>query len=328
MTEAMFYHKISGNRIKCELCPNYCSISLGEYGKCRARYNQDGILYSANYGKTVSVSIDPIEKKPLYHYYPNSNILSIGCNTCNLACDFCQNYTISQQEVPTINLVPDKLLDLCFKHIIQSVAFTYSEPITWYEYIYDCSQLLQSNGIKTVLVTNGYINEEPLKKILPFIDAMNIDLKSTSNDFYRNITQGQLKPVLNTIKHAFVDCHIEVTNLVIPGENDDTQSIEKLMDFIYSISPDIPLHFSRYFPQYKRSNPPTPPKTLSIARQTALNKLNHVYVGNVLTNEESNTYCPDCHVLLISRNNFNVTVKNLTNNRCSNCHTIIYGYFD
>ena len=328
MIEAKYYGSINNDRVRCKLCPQHCLIPPGDYGMCRSRYNRDGVLYAVNYGRAVSLGVDPVEKKPLYHYRPNSNVLSLGCNTCNLACDFCQNYTISQQETNTIEVSPDKIIDICLKHHVKSVAFTYSEPLTWYEFILECTRLLKDNNIDVILVTNGYLNQEPLKEILPYIDAMNIDLKAMNNEFYKNIVQGQVHPVLEFIKAAYSQCHIEITNLLIPGENTDLKSINELVEFIAGLNKDIPLHFSKYFPAYKRTTPPTSTKTLSLARKEALKKLNYVYLGNVLTNSESNTYCPNCRTLLIERHAFNVMIRNLTKNQCSNCNTIIYGKFD
>lgn len=327
MKEARYYRKEANQKVKCLLCPHFCLISQEGTGICRTRKNEKGFLYALNYGKTVSLSLDPIEKKPLYHYYPGKDILSLGSNSCNLRCDFCQNYSISQMECKTLDLSIRSLLELCIKHKVPNVAFTYTEPLTWYEYVLEASQLLAENNIKTVLVTNGYINPEPLEELLPTVDAMNIDLKGMSDDFYRNYCCGTLQPVLETIKRAFSKCHIEITNLLIPGENDSDAAISDLISFIAEISESIPLHFSRYFPHYKRHTPPTSGKTLETAYRKAKERLNHVYIGNFYTENEANTYCPNCESLLIQRRTYNILNHNLKGNLCGNCSKVIYGKF-
>lgn len=327
MKEAKHYTSLSNLRVCCELCPNMCIIAAGDRGLCRGKKNIDGVLYSDNYGKAVSICIDPIEKKPLYHFYPGSNILSLGCNTCNFACDFCQNYTISQLEARTIDIKPQNLVDLCIKHNVKAVAFTYSEPLTWFEYIYDSALLLHENNLDVVLVTNGYINERPLEELLPYIAAMNIDLKAMSETFYEKIAGGKLSSVLNTIRRVEKSCHLEITNLVIPGENDDSDSINKLIGFIAELNSDIPLHFSRYYPTNRRGTPPTLPKTLTLAKQEAEKYLKYVYLGNVPSYKESNTYCPKCRSLLIERNGFSTTLHSMNGSRCGACNERIYGRF-
>lgn len=327
MKQAMFYESLPAEKVRCDLCPNHCLIMTGESGRCRGKKNIHGVLYAVNYGRAVTLCIDPVEKKPLYHYYPASSILSVGNNTCSLNCDFCQNYHISQQQAATVETLPETVAGIAQKHHLNAVAFTYAEPLTWYEYILDAAQLLGRKNIKTVLVTNGYINREPLLKLLPNIDAMNIDLKAMSDSFYEVLTGGKLEPVLETIKTAYQYCHIEITNLLIPGENDDVDSVRKLRDFIAEIDKDIPLHFSRYYPQNRRETPPTSPKTLNIARNEAVKKLKHVYLGNILTKNEANTYCPNCGTLLIERHGFRASYSALKDGKCMNCHYTIYGRF-
>jgi pyruvate formate lyase activating enzyme len=324
---ASYYESLEQEKVRCLLCPHYCVIPPDAHGFCRIRKNIDGVLYTLNYGETVTISSDPIEKKPLYHFYPRSDILSLGSNSCNLACDFCQNYSISQIDSRTVRLAPPKLLSLCSKHNVEQVAFTYTEPMTWFEYILDSAKILKEKNIRVVLVSNGYINQKPLLELLPYISAMNIDLKAMSDTFYQKICQGSLQPVLDTIKTVAESCHLEITNLLIPGENDSSEEIDALVDFIASINPDIPLHFSRYFPSYKRTSEPTSPKSMKMAYEKALNKLSYVYLGNVLTNSEADTICPDCKTTLITRKNYNVAVLNLNRDRCSNCGKKIYGLF-
>lgn len=328
MKEALFYEKLAGKSVDCKLCPHSCRIKDGGVGFCKVRTNQAGILYTTNYANTVTVNLDPIEKKPLYHFHPKSEILSLGSNSCNLTCDYCQNYTISQYEAKTLEISPEKLLNLCLKDEIIMVAFTYTEPVTWYEYVLETAKLLSLNSIKTVFVTNGFINQEPLVELLPYIDAMNIDLKAMTDDFYKDLCSGSLEPVLNTIKTAYKHCHIEITNLIIPGENDRDKEIEALVDFIAEIDINIPLHFSRYFPQFQRSTSPTPITTMETAKAIAKKKLNYVYLGNILTDSDTNTHCPNCNALLIERNHYQTQIVNLINNKCSTCLTEIYGIFN
>jgi len=295
------------NKVVCLLCPRECVVAAGKGGFCRVRANEEGSLYSVGYGETVSLAMDPIEKKPLYHFYPGSNILSVGCNGCNLACIFCQNWQISQSDVPTRYIPPDKLLGMCLDYNSVGVAFTYSEPLIWFEYIVDVAEEAKTKGLKVVLVTNGIINREPLEELLPYVDAMNVDLKSMRHDFYKRLCLGDfLDTVLNTIKRVHESgTWIEVTNLIIPGHNDSREDIRELIDWLASISPDIPLHFSRFFPHYRLTDvPPTPVSTLAMAREMALGKMKFVYVGNVWKRGWDCTYCPDCGRVLIEREGY------------------------
>jgi len=323
MKEALFYSKLKDHKLRCDLCPHNCIIDSGQIGLCKARKNIAGKLYSINYGKTITISIDPMEKKPLYHFHPGKDIISIGPNSCNFSCKFCQNYHSSQLEVPTINITPEDILQQCRSNYCDFVAFTYTEPTTWFEFILDSSKLFKESGIKTVMVTNGFINQEPLKKLLPYIDAMNIDLKSFDDKFYRSICNGTLQPVLETIKTASKQCHIEITNLLITDENDTKNLIIDLVDFVADVNPDIPLHFSRYYPTYKMKNPATPISKLEMAKEIAEKKLKYVYLGNIIT--ERSTFCPNCNHLLISRD---YPIKNeIINGKCPSCGHEIYGEF-
>ncbi len=323
MKEALFYTQLKNQKVRCDLCPHNCVISPGNIGICRARKNIDGVLYAINYGETITISIDPMEKKPLYHFHPGKSILSIGPNSCNFSCKFCQNYQSSQLEVPTKTITPNKLVELCRSHNCNFVAFTYTEPTTWFEFILDSSKLLKESGIKTVMVTNGFINQEPLEELLPYIDAMNIDLKAFDENFYKNICNGTLQPVLETIKTAYKHCHIEITNLIITDENDSGKQINDLVDFVADVNPDIPLHFSRYYPTYKMENPPTSVSKLNLAKEIAEKKLNFGYLGNIVT--DRNTNCPNCDQVLISRD---YPFKNeIVDGKCPSCGHAIYGEF-
>lgn len=323
MREAMFYKKLEASKVQCELCPHFCVILPDEEGLCRSRKNVDGKLIAVNYGKTVTVSVDPIEKKPLFHYYPGTNILSLGPNSCNFACAFCQNYQISQHKVPTYKITTDNIIEMCQKYNTNKVAFTYTEPFTWYEFIWDSVSKLQENNIKIVMVSNGFVNPEPLKQLLPYIDAMNIDLKSMDKSFYEDICQGRRDPVLRTIELAASQCHLEITNLLITSENDSDDAIEATTNFIANVDANIPVHFSKYFPHYKMTNDPTSDATLYNAYDIAKNKLNYVYLGNIIS--ENETHCPNCGKLLIERTNG--TKSYLKNNYCSQCGQFIYGKF-
>lgn len=326
MREALFYEQLDDNTVRCKLCPHECLIKADQAGLCLGRENRDGKLYAFNYGKTMSLSMDPIEKKPLYHFYPGENILSIGPNGCNLHCKFCQNHTSSQTKVPTREISPTQLLSYCEHNNSIGVAYTYTEPFIWYEYILDSAKILHEHGKKVVLVTNGTINEKPLKKILPLVDAMNIDLKSMQADFYQKICSGFLEPVKNTIKLAAQSTHIEITNLVIPDYNDAADNINKMLDFIESVNPDIPLHISRYFPAYKLQAEPTPSSTLQKIYKLAKRRLNHVYIGNINIKNTMNTTCPECGELLIKRQGyFGIKSKITPDNACPECGQKIYG---
>jgi len=326
MKKALYYKKLDNNKVQCELCPQMCVIPEGKAGICFGRRNIGGELFAENYGQTISISMDPIEKKPLYHFYPGRDILSIGPNGCNLRCKFCQNYHISQQISPTQKITPEELLKYCEQTNSIGVAYTYTEPIIWYEFIYDSARLLHENGKVAVLVTNGSINEKPLREILPLIDAMNIDLKAFTDEFYRKYCSGNLETVKNTIKISASQTHIEITNLIIPDLNDSKEEIQNLVEFIADIDDEIPLHFSRYFPAYKLNKPPTPASTLQKAYEIAKKKLKYVYVGNINLTNTSDTFCPNCGERLIKRGGFYSEVINIDKqNRCKKCHHKIKG---
>lgn len=323
--EALYYEKLPlhstkvNGSIKCLLCPHSCIIVPGKTGICRARKDIDGVLYAINYGKCTSLAMDPIEKKPLYHFYPGTSILSTASNSCNLRCPFCQNAELSQQEAPTQYISPQELVDIAIRQNSVGIAYTYTEPLTWYEYLLDTTKIAHEHGLKNVLVTNGMINAEPLTELLPHIDAANIDLKSMDTRFYRELVHGELDTVLNTIRISKEHCHIELTNLVIPGYNDSKELISQLIDFVASIGIDTPLHFSRYFPHYKFTVPPTPVETLEFAGKIAKEKLHYVYIGNVWLGNGSNSYCPECNNLLVDRSYFGVRIRGIEDGKCNKC---------
>ncbi len=282
MKEALYYEKLSQGRVHCHLCPYECQIPPGGKGACRVRQNKDGALYSLVYGKTSSIALDPIEKKPLYHYHPGEKILSLGTRGCNLHCDFCQNWHISQEVDGSMeNITCEEVVERAKALGSFGIAYTYNEPFIWYEFVLDTAKLAKAKGLKNVLVTNGFVNRGPLEGILPYTDAMNIDLKAFDEDFYIKVCKGRLKPVLDVIKMSAKACHVELTNLIIPTLNDSEVTIRKMVDWIYeNLGPEVPLHLSRYFPCYNMDLPPTPIETLKRAKRIAKEKLKYVYIGN------------------------------------------------
>ena len=281
--EAYYYQKLKSGKVQCLLCPKNCVLADNEFGSCSVRKNENGTLYSLVYGKTTGIAVDPIEKKPLYHFHPGEKILSLGTRGCNFACSFCQNWQISQNpNAPLYDISSKKVIDKVIQMKLFGIAYTYNEPFIWYEFVRDTAILAKENGLENVLVTNGYINSEPLEAILPFIGAMNIDLKSMDDGFYRSTCNATLEPVLKTIKRAKQSTHVELTNLIIPTLNDSDVQIEKLRDWIFNnTGADTPLHLSRYFPCYELNLPLTPIATLQRAKSIAEKKLKYVYLGNV-----------------------------------------------
>lgn len=321
MKEAKFYSKLNGDKILCETCPRGCIIPENKYGFCRAYYNKSGRLYNVLYGEIASLALDPIEKKPLFHFYPGSKILSVGTNGCNLRCQFCQNWELVEGNNQTNNVSPEILLDLAKEYDSIGIAFTYNEPTISYEFVYDTFKLFKEQGLKTALVTNGYINEKPLLNLLPLVDALNIDLKSTKSEFYKKICKGNVEPVKRSIELSHEHSFVEVTNLIIPSLNDTKEEFFELRDFIANISPDIPLHLSRYFPNYKMKIPKTPIETLLVAFDIMREKLNYVYIGNAMIEGKENSYCPNCGNLLVSRTGYLANVVGITKDvRCSKCN--------
>jgi pyruvate formate lyase activating enzyme len=318
--EARYYEKLDAGQVRCHLCPVNCHIAPGKQGICMIRTNEGGTLYATEYGRTIAVNIDPIEKKPLYHFKPGSEILSIGPNGCNFACAFCQNWTISQEKANTRYIAPESLVGLARESGSVGVAYTYTEPMIWFEYIYDSGRLLKAAGLSVVLVTNGYINEEPARELFGLVDAANIDLKSIRPDFYRKVCKGKLADVQRTIKIAIeMGVHIELTNLLIPKMNDSDEEINELVDWVADLNPKIPLHISRYFPNYKADNPATPEERLIYAYRAAKKRLKYVYVGNIMGVGSSDTLCQNCGATLVKRNGYDVKIIELNGNRCAKC---------
>jgi pyruvate formate lyase activating enzyme len=310
MKRASYFTPLENRAIRCDLCPHRCTIPENGRGICLTRENHGGTLFAANYCRPVSTAIDPIEKKPLYHFYPGSSIFSTGPNGCNFKCSFCQNHEISQQLLDVPEVKADRLLRAIAESGTLGVAYTYSEPLIWFETIMEIGPRVKELGLKNILVTNGFIEEAPLRELLPFVDAMNIDVKSMNPDFYRRICKGSLAPELRTCETAKkVGCHIEITNLLIPGENDKEEETVALARFIAeSLGADTPLHISRYFPRYRMDHPPTPEQTLDRAWEVASERLDFVYLGNMRSGGKEDTRCSQCNEILVVRRGYETKV--------------------
>ncbi|WP_287153181.1 AmmeMemoRadiSam system radical SAM enzyme [Candidatus Solincola tengchongensis] len=320
MKEALFYEKRDEGKVHCLLCPQDCVIAPGKRGFCRVRVNVDGVLYTENYNRVMARSMDPMEKKPLYHFHPGSPIYSLGTRGCNQHCDFCQNWHMLQDDAPTAAFDARRAVEEALANRSVGIAYTYNEPTIWYEFVLECAQLARERGMVNVLVTNGSINPEPFSRLAPYVDAMNIDVKSMDPDFYRRICKSKLEPVLATCRAAReAGIHVEITNLVIPTLNDTDELFTRLVDFVCSLGPEVPLHFSAYFPSYKMTIEPTPLSALLRAREIASEKLYYVYLGNVAVSDGSHTYCPQCGNLLISRRGYLVSVAGIRDRACSRC---------
>ncbi len=320
MREALFYGQREDGSVDCLLCPHHCHINREKVGSCRVRKNVAGTLYSLNYARVTSVAMDPIEKKPLYHFHPGTEILSLGTFGCNFRCPFCQNWQISQAEPSTQELSPQQAVELAKRRNSVGIAYTYNEPIIWAEYVLDTAKLAQSEALKNVMVTNGFINAEPLAELLPFIDAFNIDLKSIEEGFYRKLCGGRLQPVLEAAVQANKRAHVEVTHLIIPGHNDVDEQFHRLAGWVKeNLGPSTPTHLSAYVPHYRLEAPPTPLETLQRACKIFREHLDHVYLGNVLVEDGSHTRCSKCGSLLIARRGYMIEMRGLSEGRCQRC---------
>lgn len=326
--EAMYYRNEEDTTLVCELCPKYCVLTDGALGGCRARKNLGGILMATNYALATGLSLDRIEKKPLYHYYPGSRILSLGPNSCNLQCSFCQNYQISQMHAATQEISPEFLRDVIAQHCAEAlqVAFTYTEPLTWYEYILDFAR--ENPEVRIVLVTNGYINPRPLAELLPHVSAMNIDLKAMSESFYASECRGHLEPVLENIRACVAaGVHLELTFLLIPGLNDAPSELMAMRDFIAELNPELPLHVSAYHPDYQMIAPATKTEHIASAIKVFKESLVNVYGGNLPVSDFMDTLCRSCGTRLIARTHGKV--QNFLNGEgsCPQCGTKAYGVY-
>lgn len=318
--------------IQCQLCPRYCTLTIGQTGDCRVRINLDNKLHTLVYGNPCAIHVDPIEKKPLYHFLPQSAAFSIATAGCNLHCKYCQNWQISQsspQDTHNYDLPPQKVVDEALKAHCKSIAYTYSDPTIFYEYTTDTAKIAKQVGIKNILVTAAYINQQPLLDIAPHIDAANVDLKGMSDQFYNDMSEASLQPVLDAlITMKKQNIWIEVTNLVVPTWNDSDHDFSLLAKWIVkNLGASTPLHFSRFWPRHQLKNlPPTPVETLIRAREIAMNAgLHYVYLGNIPDRQGNNTYCPHDKEVLIRREGFKILENNLINGKCKHCQTPIAG---
>jgi len=334
MKETQFYHREAKNKVKCSLCPHNCSITIGKSGVCKVRENREGRLYSLVYGKIVASNVDPIEKKPFFHLFPGSRSYSVATVGCNLSCRNCQNWQISQVEDPERiageTTTPQQIVESALRTKCSSIAYTYTEPTIFYEFAYDCAELAHQQGLKNIFVTNGYMNEQPLRKIQPFLDACNVDLKSIKEEHYRKICGGHVEPVKKSIQlMKKLGIWVEVTTLIIPTVNDSKEELKKIVSFIKGVGEEIPWHISAFYPHYKMQDiPPTPVSTLRQAREIGLQEgLKYVYTGNAPGEEGENTYCYNCGSLVIQRCGFTINKNSLKENKCPHCGRIIDGIF-
>ncbi|MBC8436453.1 MAG: AmmeMemoRadiSam system radical SAM enzyme [Candidatus Omnitrophica bacterium] len=335
LKEALFYVKLDNKAVQCQLCPRRCTLPDGGRGFCRVRQNRGGTLYTLVYAKPVSIHIDPIEKKPLFHFLPGTTAFSIATAGCNLRCKFCQNWEISQsapEELQYTYLEPQELLNRVKASGSPTIAYTYSEPTIFYEYMLDIARIARKEGIRNIMHSAGYINEEPLRQLAKYLDAADIDLKGFNEDFYPKMSEATLEPVLRTLKILKEEgVFLEITNLVLCGYNDGPDTITRMCLWIKeNLGADTPLHFSRAFPMYKMvSLTPTPVETLQQARQIALDcGLKYVYIGNLAGNPAESTYCPHCKKILIERRGYFVVHNNIENGKCKFCGEKIAGIWD
>ncbi len=323
---------VTGQTTQCQLCPRRCVLEEGQRGNCRARLNSGGKMKTLVYGKPCAVHVDPIEKKPMYHMCPASLAFSIATAGCNLHCKFCQNWEISQSEpekTRNYDLPPEEVVREALKNKCGSIAYTYSEPVIFYEYMYDTCKAARQKGVKNVVVTAGFINPEPLSELCAVVDAVKVDLKAMTDEFYGTVCFGWLSPVLETLKILRQkNVWTEIVHLVIPTLNDKKEDLSRLVDWILTnLGPDVPLHFSRFWPQYQLKNlPPTPIETLDMAWRMARRMgVRYAYVGNIPDHEGNNTYCPNDGKLLIGRKGYSVVENNMDAGRCKFCGTMIPG---
>jgi len=333
MREAILYKKLANNKVHCHLCAHRCVIDEGKRGKCFVRENRAGTLYSLVYGKLISMNIDPIEKKPLFHFQPSSHSLSIATAGCNFTCLHCQNSDISQfpkeheGSIPGNEVSPESVVASAVSNGCKSISYTYTEPTIFMEFAHDCAQMAREKGIKNIFVSNGFMTPESADYIIPVLDGNNIDLKG-DEEFYKKICGAHLKPVMETIRRMKKGgVWVEVTTLVIPGHNDSDHVLKMISDFIVSVDPDIPWHVTQFYPTYKLNDlPRTPVSTLKRAREIGLKAgLKYVYEGNVPGEESESTFCPKCGALLIKRIGFSVIENKLKDSLCPSCNLDIPG---
>lgn len=324
--EGVLYDELPGNKVKCNICSHRCVIAEGKKGICRTRQNKNGKIYTLIYNTVSSEAVDPVEKKPLYHFLPGTLSYSLGTIGCNFRCLHCQNWNISQASLDdsyTIEITPETAIKRALASGSKSIAWTYNEPAIWHEYTYDTAVLAKKAGLKTIYVTNGYITPEALRRIAPYLDAFRVDIKSFSDDFYRKTCGARLNPVLESTKLAReLGMHVETITLVIPTKNDSPEEITSIVRWVHdNLGRDTPMHFTRFYPMYKMDDHyPTPVTTLEMAYEIAKKEgMRFVYLGNVTGHRYENTYCPECNTLLIDRNRFRVSSINIRDGKCPEC---------
>lgn len=333
---ASYWNNIKDKVVQCALCPRRCVLADGQRGLCTARINKDGMLYTLGYGNPIAVHVDPIEKKPFFNVMPGAGAFSIAVAGCNMRCVFCQNWQISQaspDEVDAYDMPPEMVVSEAIKNNCPFIVYTYTEPTIFYEYMFDISKLARSKGLKNAMHTCGYINQEPLKDLLKYMDAVNVDLKGFNEEFYRKMGAfASLQPVLDTITTIKKEgVWLEITNLIIPGINDDPHDLKKMCVWIKeNLGEDTPIHFSRFTPMFKLQNlPPTPMSKLEEAYRIAKDAgLNYVYIGNVPGSRGENTYCPGCKKIVIGRTGYRITENNIKNGKCGSCGHKIAGIWN
>lgn len=330
---ASYWQKVKDNIVQCLLCPRKCILDVGQRGICTVRINKDGKLYTLGYGNPVAVHIDPIEKKPFFHVTPGEPTFSIAVAGCNMRCLFCQNWQISQSkpdETLNYDMPPEEVVNKAIENNCRFIVYTYTEPTVFYEYMLDIAKLAKQKGLKNAMHTCGYINPEPLKELLKYMDAVNVDLKGFTEEFYAKMgLLAELKPVLETIRIVKEEgVWLEITNLLIPGANDDPEKIKEMCVWIKeNIGGDVPVHFSRFMPAYKLKNlSPTPIEKLEEAYRIAKGVgLKYVYIGNVPGNPAESTYCPNCGKVIIGRVGYQISENNIKDGKCKFCGYRIAG---
>ena len=337
MKEAMLYNPLEDGKVQCILCNHRCVIPSSRRGICGVRENREGKLYTLVYGRAISRNVDPIEKKPLFHLFPGSNSFSIATVGCNFRCLQCQNHEISQMpkdqdgRLGGSELSPSKIISLTKQYQCRSISYTYTEPTIYFEYAYETARQAHQEGIKNIFVTNGYMTEEALKTIQPYLDAANVDLKSFKEKFYKDVCGAKLKPILATLKRMKeMGIWVEVTTLVIPTLNDSDQEFAEIAQFILSLGAEVPWHISAFYPTYRMLNlSRTPASSLHRAREIGMKAgLRYVYCGNIPGEEGEDTFCPDCSRKVIERVGFRVTRNEVTNGECRHCHGKLDGIWD
>ncbi len=324
--EGVLFDRLPDNKVRCHVCSHRCTIADGKLGVCRTRQNKNGKIYTLIYNTVSSEAVDPIEKKPLYHFLPGTLSYSLGTIGCNFRCEHCQNWNISQvtlEEAWTKEITPEEAVRRALASGCKSISWTYNEPAIWHEYTYDSAVLAKKAGLKTIYVTNGYITPEALRRMAPYLDAFRVDIKSFSDDFYRKICGARLAPVLESTKLAKeLGMHVEVITLVIPTKNDSLEEITKIVRWVRdNLGADTPMHFTRFYPMYKMDDlPPTKTETLEMAHDIAKKEgMRFVYTGNVPGHRYENTYCPKCNALLIDRAGFRVSAIKIKDGKCPEC---------